>query len=148
LIWSLFLLFLFFGVIRTVGEWSRPTMKGLDCTHSPDRDVPTLERCLEVHPDSVEILMDLGGAYERADEWGKAEAIYRRSLAIDGDDGDVHIRLGKILLRQGDAAGAQREAEAALAVQPGGAAALDLLKRSAGAPTHEPAAAALRESNR
>jgi Tfp pilus assembly protein PilF len=130
LIWSLALLLIFFTIIRTVGERTRPATVALDCDHFTAGDTPALERCLDVHPDDVEIMTDLGGAYEQAAQWDRAEAVYRRALAIDADNGDVRVRLGGVLLRRGDAAGARREATAALAVQPGGAAALDLIRRS------------------
>ena len=78
-------------------------------------------------------MTDLGGAYERLSEWDRAEAVYRRALMIDAEDGDVRVRLGAVLLQRGDAAGARREAMAALAVQPGGTAALELIRRAGGA---------------
>lgn len=131
LIWSAALLLLFFTVIRTVGERTRPATVALDCDHFTAGDTPALERCLELRPDDVEIMTDLGGAYEQAAQWDRAEAVYRRALAIDAEDGDVRVRLARVLLRRGDAAGARREAAAALAIQPGGAAALDLIRHAA-----------------
>jgi Flp pilus assembly protein TadD len=130
LIWSIVLLFLFFAVVRPLGEWTRPAEVALDCDHFTAGDTPALERCLELRPDDVEIMTDLGGAYEQAGQWDRAEAVYRRALAIDADDGDVRVRLGGVLLQRGDAAGARREATAALAVQPGGAAALELIRHA------------------
>jgi Flp pilus assembly protein TadD len=138
LLWSLALLVIFFTVIRTVDERTRPAAVALDCDHFTAGDTSALERCLELHPDDVEIMTDLGGAYEQAAEWDRAEAVYRRALAIDGEDGDVRVRLGRVLLERGDADGARREAMAALTVQPGGAAARDLIRRAAippGSPT-------------
>jgi Flp pilus assembly protein TadD len=92
--------------------------------------VTVLERCLEVRPDDVEMMADLGAAYEQAGEWGRAESMYRRALTIDSEDGDIRVRLGHLLLRRGDALGARREGVAALAVQPGRAPALDLIGRA------------------
>ena len=92
--------------------------------------MPALERCLELRPDDVELMADLGAAYEQAGQWDRAESVYRRALAIDAEDGDIRVRLGNILLRRGDASGARREAVAALAVQPGRAPALDLIGRA------------------
>jgi tetratricopeptide (TPR) repeat protein len=92
----------------------------------------TLERCLAVQPDDVETMKDLGLMYESATKWDRAEAVYRRALAIDPEDGDTRVRLGGLLLRRGDLAGARREAEAALKVQPGSVAALQLFHRASG----------------
>jgi Tetratricopeptide repeat len=130
LLWPMGLLLIFFTVVRALGEGTPPAEAILDCSHVPGFDVPAFERCLEVRPDDVELMADLGAAHEQAGQWDRAESVYRRALAIDGEDGDVRVRLGNILLRRGDAAGARREAVAALAVQPGRAPALDLMGRA------------------
>lgn len=128
----LVLLALFVAVIRGLPADSRPEPPETNC-HFPtpnSADAPTLERCLQSHPDDVELMMDLGHAHEQAEQWDRAEAIYRRALEADPDDGDAHVRLGELLLRRGDAAGAIREGAAALKIQPGRAAVLDLLERA------------------
>jgi len=130
LIWSTVLLVLFFAVIRTLGERTRPAAVALDCDHFAAGDTPALERCLELRPDDVQLMTDLGDAYEQAAQWDRAEAVYRRALSIDAEDGDLRVRLGGVLLQRGDAAGARREATAALVVQPGRAAAIDLINRA------------------
>jgi tetratricopeptide (TPR) repeat protein len=130
LIWSLALLMIFFTVIRTLGERTRPATPALDCDHFTAGDTPALERCLELRSDDVELMTSLGGIYEAAAQWDRAEAVYRRALSIDPQDGDLRVRLGEVLLHRGDRAGARREAKAALAVQPGGTAVLDLIRRA------------------
>ena len=127
---STLLLVLFFAVIRTLGERTRPAAVALDCDHFTAGDMPALERCLELRPDDVQLMTDLGDAYEQAAQWNRAEAVYRRALSIDAEDGDLRVRLGGVLLQRGDAAGARREATAALVVQPGRAAAIDLINRA------------------
>jgi Flp pilus assembly protein TadD len=130
LLWSAVLLLLFFTVIRTLGDRTRPAEAALDCDHFAAGDTPALERCLDVRPDDVELMTELGDAYEAAAQWDRAEAVYRRALLFDPEDGDIRVRLGGALLHRGDPAGARREAAAALAVQPGRTVALDLMRRS------------------
>jgi Flp pilus assembly protein TadD len=79
----------------------------------------------------MEPMIALGAAYESAGRLRDAERLYRRALAVDPRDGDVHLRLGEVLLRLGDGRAARSEAEAAAARQPGNPAAIDLIERSA-----------------
>jgi len=51
----------------------------------------------------------------------------------DFDNGDVHVRLGRLLLRRDDRAGALREARAALRVQPKSLAATEIAASASGA---------------
>jgi cytochrome c-type biogenesis protein CcmH/NrfG len=127
---AVLLLFVFFTVVPTIGERTRPAEQPLDCSQVTPDDVPTLERCIERQPGNVELLADLGGAYERSSLWDRAEGAYRRALEIDAEDGDIRVRLAQILLRRGDMDGARREGTAALALQPGRAAALDVVRRA------------------
>ena len=94
-------------------------------------DVASLERCLSLDPENAELMTDLGDKYRQSGDDGAAEAIYRRALGIDAHDGDVHLRLGELLLARGDAAAARIEAAAALAVQPGSLTAERLIERAA-----------------
>jgi cytochrome c-type biogenesis protein CcmH/NrfG len=130
------LLALFALAIRGLPERTRQTVPVADCeTTARDRSqVGRLERCLAQHPDDVELMSDLGDAYDDAGKRDRAESVYRRALDIDPDDGDVHVRLGGVLLRRGDAAGAGREGAAALKMQPGSLAALELIRRAAAVP--------------
>jgi tetratricopeptide (TPR) repeat protein len=131
---ALIALFAFAG--RGLERWSPPVETPLDCNHEHHAAVAvaTLERCLDLHPDDVELLTQLGAAYEEAADWGRAEAAYRRAVDIDPDDGDVRVRLGLVLLARGDRAGARREAQAATRLQPGRPAPLDLMRRAVEAP--------------
>jgi uncharacterized protein HemY len=89
--------------------------------------IPAMEQCRARHPSDVELMADLGRLYEGADRSADAEAIYRRALLVDPGDGDLRLRLGRLLLTRGEAIAARREAEAALSVQPNRQAILDLL---------------------
>lgn len=131
------LLALFALAIRGLPERTRQAALVVDCETpaAPDRSqVGRFERCLALHPDDVELMSDLGDAYDDAGQQDRAESVYRRALDIDPDDGDVHVRLGGVLLRRGDAAGAGREGAAALKMQPGSLAALELIRRAGAAP--------------
>jgi tetratricopeptide (TPR) repeat protein len=84
-----------------------------------------LEQCSALYPDDVELMADLGAAYEAIDRT-KAELAYRRVLQLDPDYADVRLRLGCLLLARGAASEALHQAEAALRVQPNRAALVDL----------------------
>jgi len=101
--------------------------------------VATLEHCAALHPDDVELLADLGAAYETREAPARAIEMYRRALTIDPAYADVRLRLGRLLLQRGAAAAARQEADAALRVQPNRQALLDLQRdadrRLAASPT-------------
>ncbi|MCC7415499.1 MAG: hypothetical protein IT176_00040 [Acidobacteria bacterium] len=93
--------------------------------------VSTIERCLALYPDDVELLEDLAASTERADPAG-AEAALRRAIRLDSTNGDLRLRLGRLLLERGAAADALAEASAGLRVQPNRPELLEL-RRAAGA---------------
>ena len=59
---------------------------------------------------------DVGQLYEDAGDVARAEEMYRRALAIDPAYAEMHTRLGRLLLRQGNTAAARAEAERAKAL--------------------------------
>ena len=91
---------------------------GPNCDTRQSTDIATLERCLERTPSAVEVLIDLGLAYEASGRVDRAEAAYRRAIAADSRSADAHVRLGRLLLARQDAAGALREADEAGRMQP------------------------------
>jgi len=97
------------------------------CELNPPRDVDALERCLALQPRDIEIMLDLGSIYEGQAKSDRAEAVYRQALAVDPKDGDVHVRLGQLLLQRGNRAAAADEAKTALGYQPRSPRALELL---------------------
>lgn len=129
--WCVILLTAFFFV-RTLGERTRPDAAPLDCEHAAATDITAMDRCLTVRPGDVELMAELARAYERADRWDRAESVYRRAIAVDVDDSDMRVRLGQVLLRRGDSGGARREAEIAVALQPGRREPLDLMRQANG----------------
>lgn len=95
--------------------------------------VAELERCASLYPRDVELLADLGDAYERAEAPRRAEATYRRALRIDPGYAELRLRLGQLLLRRGAPAEARHEAVEGLRVQPGRDPLVALLRDAEGA---------------
>ena len=126
--WPLVLLVLFLGTFRRAERGTAAQAVGLDC----DRPDPiSLESCLARDPTNVALLTDLAAGYESSGRIDLAEGAYRRALSIDPKDGDLHVRLGELLLKRGDRSGAHAEAESALRWHPASAHALGLAARSA-----------------
>jgi Flp pilus assembly protein TadD len=128
--WPAALLILFIATFRTVGIESVPAAGTSICDAPEALAAAAVEQCLALDPENAELITDLGDAYGRSGDVARAEALYRRALAIDGRDGDVHLRLGELLLTRGDAASARREGAAALASQPGSLTAQRLIERA------------------
>jgi Flp pilus assembly protein TadD len=132
-VWPAVLLLLFAGTFRTSGTDAARDAGTSTCDARATLDAPALEQCLALDPDNVELMTDLGDAYVRGHDDRRAEALYRRALSVDPRDGDVHLRLGELLLGRGDAASARAEGAAALCVQPGSLTAQRLIDRAAAA---------------
>jgi Flp pilus assembly protein TadD len=138
LLWPAALLAAYLGTFRRTALAPRDEPDAVDCERSSQdaaftNDIALFERCLTRDPTNVELMTDLGAAYAASGAPGRAEATYRRALAVDPRDGDLHVRLGEILLKRGELASARAEAEAALRWRPNASAALRLLTRSSGA---------------
>ena len=91
------------------------------------------ERCSALNPADVELVADLGRLQEAGGRLADAEASYRRALRLDPGYADVRVRLGRLLLKRGDAVGAREQAEAARDARPNGQAVVDLLADTHGA---------------
>ena len=133
--WPLALLMVFVVSFRRVESDGGPANAIAECEATPAGDVARLEQCLSDDPHNVELMTDLGGAYEVSGAVGRAEDIYRRALAIEPHDGDLHVRLGELLLTRGDRSAARAEGDVALRWQPGNARAARL---AAAAPVSSP----------
>lgn len=133
LLLSLGMLLVCAGALRRMPAADTTTGAQPDCDTYPTADVATLERCLERDPAGVEVLIDLGAAYEADTRTDRAEAMYRRAIAADPHSGEAHVRLGHLLLALHDLRGARREAEAAGQSQPGRAAVRELTAATAAA---------------
>ena len=80
--------------------------------------IPRLEQCATIVPDDVELLADLGAAYEAAGRSTDAERIYLQILTIDDTYADIHVRLARLLLPRRETGAARRHLERALQIQP------------------------------
>lgn len=87
-----------------------------------------LEECSALDPSDVELLADLAAAYESDGAVARAEEVYRRAVVAAPDDGELRLRLGRLLLRRGKVEEAARQAAAGLEVQPNRRALLDVLR--------------------
>jgi tetratricopeptide (TPR) repeat protein len=134
--WPAALLVLFLATFRTTGRESVYDQSSPNCDPLRKSDIATLERCFALDPRNVELMSDIGDHYRVSGSTDRAEAMYRQALAIDPRDGDVHLRLGELLLARGDAAAARREGQAALASQPGSMDAERLVERATAAKRH------------
>ena len=134
--WPVGLLLAFAVVLRGVPERARAEPPATDCERVPASDLGGLERCVALHPNDVGLLADLGAVYEAAGQRDRAEPLYRRALAMDPMDGDVHVRLGNLLLARGDPAAARAEGDAAVKLLVGSPAAARLVERASAPAGH------------
>ena len=125
IVWPLAMLAIFAATFRRPAVDRATAGDTVDCaqiTHAQDAGrltIADLERCLALDPGDVETMAALAAAYEAAHRAGDAEAQYRRALDVEPHDARAHVALGRLLLAQRDAAGARREADAALRWHPG-----------------------------
>lgn len=66
------------------GDGASP--EAVRCESDPPRDVRGLEDCVARFPRDVELLLELGAAYEQGGRIDEARAAYRRAAAIDPRD--------------------------------------------------------------
>ena len=84
----------FMLVNRSTGTSGAASADALRCELEPPRDVAGLEACHALAPFDIELLLDLGAAYEAAGRSAEAQALYRRAAEIDPSDATVRRRLG------------------------------------------------------
>jgi predicted Zn-dependent protease len=116
--WPLALLVIFLTTFRGSAE-RRDGDDSIDCESPAALDTATLERCLTFTPRQAAAMTELGDRYAREQDITRAEAMYRRVIAVDPRDGEVRLRLARLLLARGDISGCLAEAEAALVTLPG-----------------------------
>jgi cytochrome c-type biogenesis protein CcmH/NrfG len=113
-------------VNRSTAGGDAASAEAVRCEFEPPRDVAGLEACYARAPFDVELLLDLGAAYEADGRAADAQARYRRATEIDPRDAAVWLRLAESLNRAGDADGARRAAATASALRPNDPIALKL----------------------
>jgi tetratricopeptide (TPR) repeat protein len=82
---------------------------------------------LEIEPDNWLAVLYRAQSFEKRERWEFAAEDYRTILGPDPQNPEAHLGLARVARRQGDAAAARREAEAALVAAPGHVGALTLL---------------------
>jgi tetratricopeptide (TPR) repeat protein len=131
--WPLLLLGAFLGSFRHDRGGAAVHSAAVDCVSPAELDARALEQCLAADAIDVELVTEAAGRAATAGDAARAAALYRRALSLDPDDGEIHRQLGEVLLASGDARGARAEAASAVAAEPGGEAAEDLLRRASAA---------------
>ena len=63
------------------------------CELDPPADAAGLEACVSLFPRDVELLLELGTAYETGGRAADARSAYRRALELDPRDADARRRL-------------------------------------------------------
>lgn len=126
-------LLLFAAFIRFLPGLVQPHVVREDCEAADVVSrgaLDTLERCAAQRPDDVELLLMLGDRLEQTHQPARAEAVYRQASRIDPRDGELHVRIARLLLERGDVDNAAAEGRLALEIQPRNPIALDLVARA------------------
>jgi len=99
----------------TAGDLSTETVR---CELDPPKDILALEACVARAPRDVELLLELGMAYEAAGRFEDAHATYREAAEADPRDAGARVHLGTVLRQVGDLEGAHREGAFAAELRP------------------------------
>ena len=129
--WPLLLIVAFVASFRYLQSAAAGSHSAVDCVAVADLDARALEECLAADAIDVELVAEAASRAATAGDTARAASLYRRALSLDPHDGELHRRLGELLLASGDRQQARREAEAAVAAEPGNPAAEALLQRAA-----------------
>lgn len=66
------------------------------CEIDPPRDVSGLEACVSLFPHDVELLLELGTAYDEAGRTREARSAFHRAVELDPRDGLAQRRLTEL----------------------------------------------------
>lgn len=86
-----------------------------------DAAITSYRLALRDHPDDLRVLQNMAIAYSRTGRLEEAIRAYRRALEIDPSLSGAHYGLAFLLIKRGDAAGAEKHLEAFLHTPPEGA---------------------------
>ncbi len=76
------------------------------------------QRALEINPNHLVALDNLGNAYRRLRLWADAQRVFQHTVEIAPEDAEGHYGLGMVYAQNGDSDVALRELQKALAIRP------------------------------
>ncbi len=83
-----------------------------------ERAIDYFEKALQVDPDRLIVLQNLGNAYRQAKRWGDARTTLERALAIKPQDPEANYAMAMVFAQQGDNDAAYRYLQNALQARP------------------------------
>jgi len=94
------------AIVGVVAYVSRSAPSGADvsaeyvrCEIDPPSDIAALEACVGQSPRNLELLVELGDAYEATGRTEDARLTYRRAVEVDPRDAEAQRRLAGSLRR-------------------------------------------------
>jgi len=80
--------------------------------------IPYFERALELSPDHMIALVNLGSAYRQQKQWDEARKTYERALRVNPNDAEANYGLGMVFAQNEDTASAFDSLQKALKLRP------------------------------
>ena len=81
---------------RSAPSDAAASAESVRCEIEPPREIAGLETCVARFPRDVELLVELGAAYEAAGRSEDARSTYGRAIDIDPSDADAQRRLASL----------------------------------------------------
>jgi Flp pilus assembly protein TadD len=83
-----------------------------------DEAITAYQEALQINPNHVPTLSNLGVAYYQQGRLGEAQNTFRKVLSLNPNDAETHYLLAAALIQAGDLAAAEQELTRALALKP------------------------------
>jgi tetratricopeptide (TPR) repeat protein len=83
-----------------------------------DLAIPYFQRALQIDPEHVIALQNLGSAYRQKKDWPEAKRVLERALELNPDDPEANYSLGMVYAQQNDTDHAYEYLQKALASRP------------------------------